>query len=178
MHHGPANKLHRVATPLPLSLSCQVEPLKHSLSTPLHFHPSIHPSISSSGLPHSWRSLLHAPPPRHLLPLYTHQACRSDFPPFRHSPSFLCPTHLSLLLALHPPTQTHPRYVARKHLNTYYTAIIYFLLFAQVILKYRSHLISQEMLSTVTAGALSDYQDYKAENRSDTLEKANSTLSQ
>lgn len=34
MHHGPANKLHRVATLLPLSLSCQVEPLKHSPPPP------------------------------------------------------------------------------------------------------------------------------------------------
>lgn len=42
MHHGPANKLHRVATPLPLSLSCQVEPLKRPSSTPLHSHPSIY----------------------------------------------------------------------------------------------------------------------------------------
>lgn len=60
MHHGPANKLHRVATPLPLSLSCQVEPLKHSLSSPLHFYPSIHPSIPPSPLP--------VPPPPPSLP--------------------------------------------------------------------------------------------------------------
>lgn len=50
MHHGPANKLHRVATPLPLSLSCQVEPLKHSPSSPLHYT-SIHPSIPPSPHP-------------------------------------------------------------------------------------------------------------------------------
>lgn len=54
MHHGPANKLHRVATLLPLSLSCQVEPLKHSppptprrTPTPLRspHTPPRHPSL-------------------------------------------------------------------------------------------------------------------------------------
>lgn len=46
MHHEPANKLHRVATLLPLSLICQVEPLKHSPSSPLH--PSLHLPIQPS----------------------------------------------------------------------------------------------------------------------------------
>lgn len=94
MHHGPANKLHRVATPLPLSLSCQVEPLKHSPFSPLHCHPSIHPSISPSSLP----------PPGTLLRLLTlmlptpisytcsaHQDCRSDLFPLSSYP-FIYPS--------------------------------------------------------------------------------------
>lgn len=105
MHHGPANKLHRVATPLPLSLSCQVEPLKHSLSSPLHFYPSIHPSIPPSPLPvpppppflacSFACSSLCAPSP-HFLYLHTHQGCRSDLPPLCHSPPFIRPSPLSL----------------------------------------------------------------------------------
>lgn len=111
MHHGPANKLHRVATPLPLSLSCQVEPLKHSLSSPLHFYPSIHPSIPPSPLPvpppplPSW----HAPLPAH--PCVPHPPISFTCTPIRAagviSLPFVIPLHSSvhLLSAFHPPTQ-------------------------------------------------------------------------
>lgn len=92
MHHGPANKLHRVATPLPLSLSCQVEPLKHSPSSPLHYtsiHPSLHLLIQSSP------SFAYSPsrfPSHHFLYLYTHQGCRNDLPLLHHSPPFIHPS--------------------------------------------------------------------------------------
>lgn len=78
MHHEPANKLDRVATPLPLSLSCQVEPLKHSRSSPLHFHLSIqsspHLTIQRSSSRHT-----SVPPPTptpRMLYLHTHKGCR------------------------------------------------------------------------------------------------------
>lgn len=89
MHHGPANKLHRVATPLPLSLSCQVEPLKHSPTFPffpplsLSIYPSIFPSVRPPSsdplllfLPHFSASSPSCFPSCHLL--HSHQGSRSD----------------------------------------------------------------------------------------------------
>lgn len=83
MHHGPANKLHRVATLLPLSLSCQVEPLKHSPTfsfflAPLSIYLSIRPSSNPSLLllPHFSASSPSCFPSCHLL--YSHQGSRSD----------------------------------------------------------------------------------------------------
>ena len=109
MHHGPANKLHRVATPLPLSLSCQVEPLKHSLSSPLLSSPllSIHPflHLPFQPPPHSW----HAPLPAH--PCAPHPPISFTCAPIRAagviSLPFVIPLHSSvhLLSAFHPPTQ-------------------------------------------------------------------------
>lgn len=95
MHHGLANKLHRVATLLPLSLSCQVEPLKHSPSSPLHFYPSIPPS--SVPLPATLICLFTLVLPSHnLLDLYTHRSRRSDlfdlasmYPTFFYHPIWL-----------------------------------------------------------------------------------------
>ncbi len=118
MHHGPANKLHRVATLLPLSLSCQVEPLKHSPSSPLHFHASIHPSISFIKFSPPW----HAPSPAH--PHAPHPPITYACTPIRAaevtSLHFVIPLYLSINLsiplpllyislssAFHPPTQAH-----------------------------------------------------------------------
>lgn len=93
MHHEPANKLDRVATPLPLSLSCQVEPLKHSRSSPLHFHLSIQSSPHLTIQRSSSRHTSVPPPPA----CYTCTPIRAagivyDLPPLCHSSSSIHPS--------------------------------------------------------------------------------------
>lgn len=127
MHHGPANKLHRVATPLPLSLSCQVEPLKHSRSSPLHFHLSIQPSphltIQRSS---SCHTSLHPPHPTPVC--YTCAPIRAAEVislPFCHSSSFIHPsihpspiTSSSTLLSS-PPLHTGTQIVSVEEASLY-----------------------------------------------------------
>lgn len=101
MHHGPANKLHRVATLLPLSLSCQVEPLKHFPFSPLH--PSLHllvqPSSSSVSPP--------SPIPVHLSGLGSEKwSTSSSHPPFFYPSTALPLRHFLLFLAFLPHTSS------------------------------------------------------------------------
>lgn len=112
MHHGAANKLHRVATPLPLSLSCQVEPLKHPPSLPPHLHPSIHLSIPLSPIrPVSWHAVCSPecplPPPPFSAISVAHQPRTSDLPPLHYYPSFYPSILPFLRLILQPPTQQY-----------------------------------------------------------------------